>query len=67
VLLVLDEPTADLDAPSRRAFWRVLAARRERGAAVLLTTHQIDEAAATADRVIVLHRAGSSRRTVLPT
>jgi ABC-2 type transport system ATP-binding protein len=40
---------------SRRAFWRILAVRRARGAAVLLTTHQIEEAAATADRVVVLH------------
>jgi ABC-2 type transport system ATP-binding protein len=54
-LLVLDEPTVGLDAASRRAFWRILAARRARGVAVLLTTHQIDEAAATADRVVVLH------------
>lgn len=54
-LLVLDEPTAGLDVASRRAFWRILAARRARGAAVLLTTHQIEEAAATADRVVVLH------------
>jgi ABC-2 type transport system ATP-binding protein len=56
ILLVLDEPTAGLDIASRRAFWNILAARRARGAAVLLTTHQIDEAAATADRVIVLHQ-----------
>lgn len=56
VLLVLDEPTAGLDIAARRAFWNILAARRTRGAAVLLTTHQIDEAAATADRVVVLHR-----------
>jgi ABC-2 type transport system ATP-binding protein len=54
-LLVLDEPTAGLDVTSRRAFWRILAARRARGTAVLLTTHQIEEAAATADRVVVLH------------
>ena len=66
VLLVLDEPTSDIDAPSRRAFWRILAARRERGAAVLLTTHQIDEAAATADRVVVLHegRVVASERPI---
>jgi ABC-2 type transport system ATP-binding protein len=54
-LLVLDEPTIGLDASSRRAFWRTLAGRRDRGAGVLLTTHQIDEAAAVADRVIMLH------------
>lgn len=53
-LLVLDEPTTGLDASSRRAFWRTLANRRDRGTGVLLATHQLDEAAAVADRVVVL-------------
>ncbi len=53
-LLVLDEPTTGLDAASRRAFWQTLGRRRDRGAGVLLTTHQLDEAAAVADRVVVL-------------
>jgi len=55
-LLVLDEPTVGLDITSRRAFWTTLGARRDRGTAVLLTTHQIDEAAAVADRVVLLDR-----------
>ena len=54
-LLVLDEPTVGLDIDARRRFWATLAARRDRGTAVLLTTHQIEEAAAVADRVVVLH------------
>lgn len=54
-LLVLDEPTVGLDIDARRRFWTTLAARRDRGTAVLLTTHQIEEAAAVADRVVVLH------------
>ena len=55
-LLVLDEPTVGLDIDARRRFWATLAARRDRGTAVLLTTHQIEEAAAVADRVVVLHQ-----------
>jgi ABC-2 type transport system ATP-binding protein len=55
-LLVLDEPTVGLDVEARRRFWATLAARRDRGTAVLLTTHQIEEAAAVADRVVVLHQ-----------
>lgn len=55
-LLVLDEPTVGLDIEARRRFWDTLAARRDRGVAVLLTTHQIEEAAAVADRVVVLNR-----------
>ncbi|EHY89877.1 ABC transporter ATP-binding protein [Saccharomonospora azurea] len=55
-LLVLDEPTVGLDVPTRRRFWRILARRREKGTAILLTTHLIDEAAAVSDRVVVLDR-----------
>jgi ABC-2 type transport system ATP-binding protein len=55
-LLVLDEPSVGLDIDARRRFWATLAARRDRGTAVLLTTHQIEEAAVVADRVVVLHQ-----------
>ena len=67
-LLVLDEPTVGLDIDARRRFWATLAARRDRGTAVLLTTHQIEEAAAVADRVVGAapgdrDRQWSARRT----
>jgi ABC-2 type transport system ATP-binding protein len=55
-LLVLDEPTVGLDTPARRHFWQILQRRREQGAAVLVTTHLIEESAAVADRVVVLDR-----------
>jgi ABC-2 type transport system ATP-binding protein len=54
VLLVLDEPTVGLDVSARRAFWQTLADRRQRGTGILLTTHIVEEAAAIADRVVVL-------------
>ena len=54
VLLVLDEPTVGLDVSARRAFWQTLAERRRRGTGILLTTHIVEEAAAVADRVVVL-------------
>jgi ABC-2 type transport system ATP-binding protein len=53
-LLVLDEPTVGLDGDARRAFWQRLADRRDRGMAVLLTTHNVEEVAAVADRVAVI-------------
>jgi len=53
-LLVLDEPTAGLDADSRRALWQAVRALADEGAAVLLTTHLLDEADALADRVVLL-------------
>ncbi len=40
-LLVLDEPTAALDEPSRRAFWALLAGLPER-TAIVLATHDLD-------------------------
>jgi ABC-2 type transport system ATP-binding protein len=55
-LLLLDEPTVGLDVASRRTFWDVLARRRDAGVGIVLTTHILEEAAAMADRVVVLHR-----------
>jgi ABC-2 type transport system ATP-binding protein len=55
-LLLLDEPTVGLDVAARRAFWADLARRRDAGTGMLLTTHVVEEAAAVADRVVVLHR-----------
>ncbi|WP_425595361.1 ABC transporter ATP-binding protein [Pseudonocardia thermophila] len=54
-LLLLDEPTVGLDVTARREFWQTVAARRDAGAGVLLTTHVVEEAAAVADQVVVLH------------
>ena len=53
-LVFLDEPTAGLDAQSRRAVWDLVHALRRDGAAVLLTTHLMDEAAALADDVVIV-------------
>ena len=52
--LVLDEPTTGLDIEARRALWSAVRAEIARGAAVLLTTHHLDEAEALADRVVVI-------------
>ncbi len=54
-LLLLDEPTVGLDITARRAFWLTIAARRDAGVGIVLTTHIVEEAAAVADRVVVLH------------
>ncbi|GAA1696147.1 ATP-binding cassette domain-containing protein [Dietzia cercidiphylli] len=53
-LVFLDEPTAGLDAQSRRAVWDLVRAMRRDGTAVLLTTHLMDEAAALADEVVII-------------
>jgi len=53
-LLILDEPTTALDPESRRLIWSTLQSRRDAGAAILLTTHYMDEAQHLADRVAFL-------------
>ena len=54
-LLLLDEPTTGLDVVARRSFRRTVADRRDAGVGILLTTHVVEEAAAVADRVVVVH------------
>ena len=55
-LVILDEPTAAMDVSARRATWELLRELRAGGAAVLLTTHLIDEAEAVADRLAIMDR-----------
>lgn len=55
-LLVLDEPTSNLDAAARRAFLELLAELKRAGKTILFTTHRTGEIAALADRVIVLEQ-----------
>ena len=55
-LLVLDEPTTGLDVAARRAAWREISDFKARGGGVLLTTHDLEEADALADRIAILHR-----------
>lgn len=54
-LLVLDEPTTGLDPRSRRDLWTLLRRYQEQGAAILLTTHYMEEAEALCDRVGIIH------------
>jgi ABC-2 type transport system ATP-binding protein len=53
-LLVLDEPTVGLDVEARREFWIGIGGMIDRGCAVLLTTHYLEEADLVADRVVML-------------
>ena len=54
-LLVLDEPTTGLDVASRRALWESVRKAAAEGKTVLLTTHNLEEADALADRIVVLN------------
>ena len=56
-LLVLDEPTIGLDPMGRDSVWERVGSLRESGnMTVLITTHYMDEADATCDRIALMHR-----------
>ena len=56
-ILLLDEPTTALDLRQRFELLALLArAHRERGLSLLVSLHDLEEAAALAQRVAVLHR-----------
>ncbi len=57
----LDEPTAGVDPEGRIAVRAVVAALKERGVCVVLTTHELGEAEKMADRIVIL----SAGRVVL--
>jgi ABC-2 type transport system ATP-binding protein len=53
-LLFLDEPTAGVDVELRKGMWDQIAALKERGVTIILTTHYIEEAELMADRVGII-------------
>lgn len=55
-ILLLDEPTVGIDPQSRERIYSMLDSLLERGAAILLTTHQLDEAQARCDRMAIIDR-----------
>lgn len=55
-VLVLDEPTSNLDAAGRDQFLHLLAGVRSAGKTILFTSHRIEEIDALADQVLVMER-----------
>jgi len=56
-VLFMDEPTVGLDPDGRKAVWENVAAlRRETGAAIIFSTHYMDEAEAVCDHLAVIAR-----------
>jgi ABC-2 type transport system ATP-binding protein len=53
-VIFLDEPTTGFDPESRARCWETILRLKERGKAVLLTTHYLDEAERLADRVAIM-------------
>jgi ABC-2 type transport system ATP-binding protein len=55
-LLLLDEPTVGVDPQSRERIFAMLDELQREGAAILLTTHHLDEAQSIADRIVIIDR-----------
>ena len=55
-LVVLDEPTNDVDAARRRRLWDTVRRLGDDGAGVLLVTHNVAEAERVVDELVVLDR-----------
>jgi len=53
-LVILDELTQGLDPAARREVWRAVAQLRDGGTTVLLVTHELAEAEALCERLIVM-------------
>jgi ABC-2 type transport system ATP-binding protein len=54
-LLYLDEPTTGFDPAARQGAWQLVRQLRAAGTTILLTTHDMAEAQALADRVVLLN------------
>ena len=53
-VLFLDEPSTGLDPQNRANLWNHIAALRERGTTVFLTTHYLEEADELCDRLMIM-------------
>ena len=55
-LIALDEPSNELDPLMRRRVWDLVGELRQPGRLILLVSHNVLEAEAVVDRVVILHR-----------
>ncbi len=54
-VLVLDEPTTAVDPEGRQVIRNIIKSERERGCALLITTHELIEAERMTDRVVIMN------------
>ena len=55
-ILLLDEPTAGMDAFSRRQMWNLLRKINSNKMTIILTTHYIEEAQSLCDRIALINK-----------
>jgi ABC-2 type transport system ATP-binding protein len=54
-VIVLDEPTSSVDPEGRQVIRDIIASERDRGCALLITTHELTEAERLSDRLVILN------------
>ncbi len=55
-ILILDEPTADLDPVLRKQMWNIIKKINEKGTTILMASHFLDEVESFCDRIAVIRR-----------
>lgn len=56
-ILVLDEPTADLDFILREQMWNLIQKIKQKGTTVVMSSHFIDEIESICDQIIILNNS----------
>ena len=57
-ILILDEPTADLDILLRKQMWDLVRDINRKGTTVLISSHFLDEIETLCNRIVLLHNQG---------
>ncbi|OIO65198.1 hypothetical protein COY28_04920 [Candidatus Woesearchaeota archaeon CG_4_10_14_0_2_um_filter_57_5] len=57
-ILILDEPTADLDPKLRRQMWDVLKKVNRRGTTIIVSSHLLEEIETICDRIAIINKSG---------
>jgi len=55
-VLILDEPTADLDPTYRKHIWRLIKSINDSGTTIILASHLLDEVDQICDEIAILHK-----------
>lgn len=55
-ILILDEPTADLDPVLRKQMWNIIKKINEKGTTILMASHFLDEVESFCDRIAVIRK-----------
>lgn len=64
-ILLLDEPTANLDTQARAEYLKLIAAQKRAGKTILFASHRLEEVEALADRVLWLDSEKAARLLTL--